>query len=331
MPMPIPPDRPTVSVILAVLDEGDFIDDVLSDLLGQDYDGPMQVIVADGGSTDGTLGRLDRWLGEDRRLSVIHNPERRQAYGLNLAAEKASGDILVRADGHTRFANDYVRSSVEVLGETGGAVGGRMYPVGRSQFGKAVAAAMKSPLTMGPGRFHHSVTREEVDTVYLGAMRREEFEALGGFRAFPSGSSEDADFYFRWRRQGKSVFVDPTIVSEYTPRETAAALWRQYFRYGMGKAEMLWRNGTFPSWRPLAPLALIFGLLLFVVVGLVTQVWAPLLVLAGLWLLLLIWVALRADESAPRVLWVAGIMHLAYGVGEVWGLMRGPGSVRSKK
>ena len=31
-----------------------------------------------------------------------------------------------------------------------------MFPVGRSRFGRAVAAAMKSPLTMGPGRFHHS-------------------------------------------------------------------------------------------------------------------------------------------------------------------------------
>mgnify|MGYP006202854555 CR=1 FL=1 len=71
-----------------------------------------------------------------------------------------------------------------------------MYPVGRTGFGRAVAAAMKSPLTMGPGRFHHSVIREEVDTVYLGAMRREWFGTLGGFRAFASGTSEDADIYF---------------------------------------------------------------------------------------------------------------------------------------
>ena len=54
--MPIPPERPSVSVILAVLDEAEFIDGVISDLLAQDYDGPMQVIVADGGSTDGTIG-----------------------------------------------------------------------------------------------------------------------------------------------------------------------------------------------------------------------------------------------------------------------------------
>ncbi len=328
--MSAPSERPPVSVILAVLDEVEFIDAVVSDLLAQDYEGPLEVIVADGGSTDGTSGKLEEWAKSDDRLTVVHNPQRRQAPGLNLAAEKASGEILVRADGHTRFAVDYVRASVNVLEETGGAVGGRMFPVGRSRFDRAVAAAMKSPLTMGPGRFHHSITREEVDTVYLGAMRRDDFKALGGFRPFPSGSSEDADFYFRWRRDGGKIYVDPSIVSEYAPRDNAGSLWRQYFRYGMGKAEMLWRNGAFPSWRPVAPLALVLGLLLFAVVGLLTQLWVPLAVLTGLWLILLIWVALTADAPAPRVLWAAGIMHLAYGIGEMWGLVRGPGSVRSK-
>jgi glycosyltransferase involved in cell wall biosynthesis len=324
--MPDPPDRPSVSVILAVWNEVEFIDAVLSDMLGQDYAGPLEVVVADGGSDDGTREKLDAWAAKDERLIVLDNPERRQAHGLNLAAEKATGEILVRADGHTAFAPDYVRASVEALEETGGAVGGRMFPVGRTGFGRAVAAAMKSPLTMGPGRFHHSVIREEVDTVYLGAMRREWFENLGGFRAFASGTSEDADFYFRWRRNGGKVFVDPSISSEYTPRDHTGALWHQYFRYGMGKAEMLWVNGSLPSWRPLAPLALVIGLLLFAVVGLVTQVWVPLMVLGGLWLLLLVWVALRADESAGTVLLAAGIMHLAYGLGEVWGLVRGPSS-----
>jgi hypothetical protein len=122
------------------------------------------------------------------------------------------------------------------------------------------------------------------------------------------------------------VYVDPSIVSAYTPRDTPADLWQQYFRYGMGKAEMLLRNGSFPSWRPLAPLGLVLGLLLLVIVGVVTRSWVPLVVLAGIWLLLLVWVALSADQPAARVLLAAAIMHLAYGLGGLWGLMRGPGS-----
>ena len=211
--MPAEPEPPSVSIILAVLNEADFIDDLFADLLGQDYEGSLEVVVADGGSTDGTGERLDLWVQRDKRVAVIANPRRRQAYGLNAAAERASGDILVRADGHTRFAPDYVSKSIEVLQETGGAVGGRMNPVGRTAFGRAIAAAMKSPLTMGSGRFHHSTDREEVDTVYLGAFRKDDFESLGGFRALPSGSSEDADFYYRWRTAGGTIHIDPSIRS----------------------------------------------------------------------------------------------------------------------
>jgi glycosyltransferase involved in cell wall biosynthesis len=322
---------PSVTVILSVLNEADHIEEVMGDLLGQDYEGPLEVVVADGGSVDGTKEKVLSLTGGERPVKVIDNPEVRQAFGLNRAAEMATGEILVRADGHTRFAPDYVRASVQVLEEVGGAVGGRMAPLGRTPFGRAVAAAMESPLTMGPGRFHHATKREEVDTVYLGAFRKDDFEALGGFRAFPSGSSEDADFYYRWRKSGRRIHVDPWIVSSYTPRDTPAALWRQYFRYGMGKAEMLWVNGELPSWRPLAPLALVLGLILFALAGLLTGGWVALSLLAGLWLLVLVWVALRANAPAVGVFRAAGIMHLAYGIGMIWGLVRGPGSIRQLK
>jgi glycosyltransferase involved in cell wall biosynthesis len=322
---------PSVTVILPVLNEADHIEEVMGDLLGQEYEGPLEVVVADGGSVDGTKEKVLSLTGGERPVKVIDNPEVRQAFGLNRAAEMATGEILVRADGHTRFAPDYVRASVQVLEEVGGAVGGRMAPLGRTPFGRAVAAAMESPLTMGPGRFHHATKREEVDTVYLGAFRKDDFEALGGFRAFPSGSSEDADFYYRWRKSGRRIHVDPWIVSSYTPRDTPAALWRQYFRYGMGKAEMLWVNGELPSWRPLAPLALVLGLILFALAGLLTGGWVALSLLAGLWLLVLVWVALRADAPAVGVFRAAGIMHLAYGIGMIWGLVRGPGSIRQLK
>ena len=317
----------SVSVILPVLNEIESIDDVLNDLLAQDYGGPFEVIVADGGSSDGTLARLDEWHQRDPRIKVIDNPRRRQAIGLNLAATSSTGTVLVRADGHSRYAPDYVSQSVRVLAEVGGAVGGRMSPMGETAFGQAIAAAMRSPLTMGPGRFHHATTREEVDTVFLGAFDRTDFEELGGFRLF-AGTTEDADFYFRWRQTGRKVFVDPTIVSTYRPRDTAGALWHQYFRYGWGKAEMLWLNGRLPSLRPLAPMALILGLMVFLVVGVFTSVWWPLALALIAWILLLAWVSIRSQESPLKVMIAAAIMHLSYGFGIVWGLLRGPGSTR---
>ena len=319
---------PHVSIILPVFDEIVTIDDVLNSLAEQRYNGTLEIVVADGGSQDGTRDRLEERAGQDPRIVVLDNPERRQPSGLNLAAAQASGEILIRADGHTLYDPDYVQNSVLALVETTAvAVGGPMRPAADGGFAAAVAGAMNSPLVL-PARFHHARHREDVDTVYLGAFRRSDFLAIGGFRTFPSGTAEDADLYARWRSEGRTVIVDPEIRTAYTPRNSASALWKQYLRYGMGKAEMLWANHRFPSLRPLAPALLILGFIALAVLAVTTGVWWPAAALAGAWLLWLLFVGIRSRESVAGVMAAAAIMHASYGVGLLWGLLRGPGPVR---
>lgn len=320
--------HPPVTIILPVFNEVTTIDGTLKSLLTQDYEGSLDVIVADGGSTDGTASKLGDWAESTSNLSVIANERRVQSYGLNAAAKASGSTLLVRADGHTCYATDYVSRSVETVLETDAAAGGRMNPVGQNPFGRAVAAAMNSRLTMGPARFHHADRREEVDTVYLGAFEREDFLELGGFRAFPSGAAEDADFYHRWRRTGRRVVVDPVIHSEYAPRDNPGALWLQYYRYGLGKSEMLWVNGRFPSYRPFAPTALVIGLAGTAALGIATRVWWPFGATVGSWVVVVGTVAIRSRESIPRVMAAAMTMHTAYGLGVLRGLARGPGSVQ---
>ena len=325
---------PSVSVILAVRNEQAAIDECLTSLSSQDYQGSWEVIVADGASTDGTRSRLDAWSDRLPGLTVIDNPARLQSHGLNRAAGTAGGDVLVRTDAHSRYAPDYITRSVEVLSESGAvAVGGRLYPEGRSRFGRAVAAAMGSPLAIGPGKFHHADRPQPADTVYLGTFRRADFLEIGGYRAFPSGVAEDADLYFRWRRAGRLVYLDPAIRSIYHPRESPAALWCQFWRYGMGKADMLFVNGRWPSWRPLAPTALVLGLATTAVLGALTRRWAVFSVPGGAWLAA---VGAEAARIAPgRASWSGAlaamvIMHLSYGSGVLRGLLRRPSHVRSR-
>lgn len=315
-------------MILAVLDEAARIDGVIDALAGQDYQGTLEIVIADGGSVDGTRERIEQRAQTDPRIVVIENPARRQSPGLNLAAERATGHYLVRADGHTTYNAAYVRNSIDALLESDAvAVGGPMNPVCEGGFGAAVAGAMNSPMVL-PAQFHHATTRREVDTVYLGAFRRADFLDIGGFRAFPSGTSEDADLYARWRSLDRTILVDPSIRSEYEPRRTAGALWKQFFRYGRGKAEMLWANRRFPSLRPLAPALLVLGLIALAIVGVLLGMWWPLAALTVAWFGWLMAVGLRSPAPTIRVTAAAGIMHLSYGFGLLWGLVRGPGPVR---
>ena len=319
-------DSPTVAVVLPTFNEEEFIDACLESLASQDYQGIWEVVIADGGSADATMERAAAW--RDRlRLKLIDNPARIQSEGLWIATAATDAEVLVRADAHTTYAPDYVRRSVETLLETSaGAVGGPMVPDAPSRFGLSVARVMRSPLGIGPGAFHHGGPRRAVDTVYLGAFRRRDFLALGGMRTLPSGVAEDADFYWRMRAAGHTVLLEPTIRSTYRPRETWPSLTKQFFRYGRGKADMLLINGTWPSWRPMAPLALILGILGGIVLGGLSGIWWP---VVGL---LLVWVGALVVAGRGRLLdsAVAATMHLAYGWGLLTGIFRRPSRVRGQ-
>jgi succinoglycan biosynthesis protein ExoA len=314
-----------VAILLPVYNEIAEIEACLQSLVTQEYPGRMEIIVAEGGSTDGTSEVIERMSAADPRIRLIPNPARVQSQGLNRAAAATDAEILVRADAHTAYFPDYVSQSVEALSEEGvDAAGGPMIPAAQTPFGRAVAVAFRNPLGVGPAVFHHAGARREADTVYLGAFRRDTFASLGGIRTLPSGVAEDADFYYRLRRRGGRVVVDPSIRTTYRPRETPGRLWRQFYRYGHGKADMLHVNGELPSWRPLAPLLLVLGLAAGLVVGLVGY-WWPLAALGGLWLGTLA----VAGRLRPLVVAAMAIMHLSFGIGMLRGLLQRPSKVRA--
>jgi len=322
--------QPTVSVIVATFNEETHIDHVLDVALSEVS--VVEVVVADGGSSDGTVERVVARSEIDPRVRLLENPDQGQSAGLNRAANLATGDLLVRLDAHTRYADDYIAKSLTSWAPTT-AVGGPMLAEGDTKWAQAVAIAMKNPLAIGPARFRHADKVETVDTVYLGTFERDRFLDIGGYRTFPSGTVEDTDFYSRWRAAGGTVIVNPAIVSWYKPRSTWRDIAHQYFRYGIGKAELVWLNGRLPTSRPLAPV--VFVATLVVALGFaigwnrIGWTWIPLVALSALWVVALGSVAVRAKKLRIRTVIVAGTMHLGYGAGFWKGLVSGRPKVRT--
>ena len=309
---------------MPLLNEAAVVSEVLESLRDQDYEGAWELVAVDGGSRDGTPAILASWKERIPRMLVVSAPEgcRDLTRSLMLAADTGTGEIVIRADAHTVYANDYLRRNVEALLETDAdLVGGPMRPEGRNPFGRAVASVMVNPWVVGPAPYRRVLKRRRADTVYLGAMRRFRLVEMG-FRSFPSGVAEDADLAYRIRKQGGAVVLDPAIRSRYRPRSTLGALWRQFFRYGRGKAEMLYANRELPTFRPLAPL----GLTIALAAALAAAPW-----LGWLWALggLGGWTVYLAVVTGgwPRQLLAAGTMQLANGVGILIGLAAGPGRV----
>src|SRR5919198_5342119 len=83
-----PIDR--VSVIVPLLNEADHVEHLVEEIAAQDFSGPLEVLVADGGSTDDSVARLKsaaERAGLD--LTVLTNPTRLVSSALNACIERA--------------------------------------------------------------------------------------------------------------------------------------------------------------------------------------------------------------------------------------------------
>jgi cellulose synthase/poly-beta-1,6-N-acetylglucosamine synthase-like glycosyltransferase len=256
--------QPFVTIAMPCLNEAGFIEDCLRSVQAQTYPrGRVEILVADGGSTDGTRDRLARLAAEDTRIQVIDNPDRYQAPGLNRILARSKGEVFVRMDVHCEYAPDYVEKCVSVLERTGADnVGGAQRCRGRTEFEKAVCAALSSPLGMGGAAYRSPDNEGFVDTVFLGAYRREALQRLGGWDP-EAITNEDAELNQRLVDTGGRIYLSREIVVHYTPRGSLPALARQYFRYGQGRARTLLKHGRFLTLRPALPfLAVCTGILL---------------------------------------------------------------------
>lgn len=327
------PAEPLVSVIMPIRNEEAFIARSLGAILTQDYPADhLEVIVADGQSDDRTRAVIAALPGA-ARVRVIDNPQRRQAFGLNLALRQACGEVVVRVDGHTVIAPDYVSRCVRALRETGAVtVGGRMEPQGATPMGEAIAAAGASRFGV-PSAFHVSNRPQYTDTVYLGAWPRAALLAAGGFDERLS-VNEDYELNYRLRAAGGRVYLDPAIRSTYYGRQTARALARQYFAYGWDRTNTLRLHPASLRPRQLAAPAFVAAVLLGAALA-PLRPWARLAwlsVLCGYALANLgasVAVARRSGwRLLPRMPLVFATMHGAWGLGFWRGALAGRGVTR---
>jgi succinoglycan biosynthesis protein ExoA len=253
---------PYVSILMPVRNEAPFIRHTLAAALAQDYaPDRLEIIVIDGESDDGTVQQVKALAAGDDRVRLIANPGRIQSQALNLGLAAARGEVIVRVDGHSLIAPDYVRQCVHHLQATGaGNVGGQQRFAGLTPFGRAIAAAYRSPFGV-PSHFTSGGPAGYVDTVYLGAWPRAALVRLGGFDT-SLGGNEDYELNYRLRRAGRRVYFAPDIRSLYFGRQSLLALWQQFFCYGGWKFDMLRRHPWSVRPRHLAAPALVAALII---------------------------------------------------------------------
>jgi glycosyltransferase involved in cell wall biosynthesis len=314
---------------MPVRNEGAFILRSLGAVLAQDYPPAlMEVLVADGRSSDGTRERILDWSARDPRVHLVDNAGGIVSTGLNAALRIASGDVVVRVDGHCEIAPDYVRNACAHL--TAGAadgVGGPLETRGSTPTARAIAAAMSSPFGVGNSAFRTTsgLTRL-TDTVAFPAYRREWMSKAGEFDE-ELVRNQDDEYNYRLRKLGARILLAADVQAVYYSRSSFRSLWRQYFQYGYWKVRVLQKHPWQMQPRQFVPAVFVTTLLLSAVLTPVSGWAAALLFLVSTAYLGAVGVATlkearRFDVPRPALALAFVILHLSYGSGFLWGAVR---------
>lgn len=309
---------PPVSVVMPVLNEGRHLREAVHRILGQDYPGELEVVLALGPSRDDT-DRVAGQLGaEDPRVRAVPNHTGRTPAGLNAAITASRHPVIARVDGHALLPRDYLRVAVEVLEETGADnVGGIMAAEGVTTFEQAVARAMTSRFGVGNARFHTGGQAGPAPTVYLGVFRRAALERTGGYDE-AMARAQDWELNYRIRSGGGLVWFCPRLRVSYRPRASLSALARQYFHYGRWRRVVMRRHRETVSPRYLAPPVAVVGAAAGSALGLL-GVRAGWLLPVGYAGLVLVGTAVTGRDLPPgalvRLPLVYVTMHLSWGAG----------------
>lgn len=324
-----------LSVICPIYNEEKYIKGCIESILRQDYPkDDLEVIFADGMSSDRTREIVKEYTDKYPWIKLIDNPDRIVPPALNKAIEASKGDVVMRLDAHAAYPPNYFSALVEALDKyDADNVGGvcKTDVLNKTPKALAIKAVLAHPLGVGNSTFRTGITEaQEVDTVPFGCWRREVFEKYGKYDP-RLVRNQDIELNKRILRGGGKIVIIPDTYSTYYARETFGKLAKN--NYGNGKWNILtvWYTHNLKSLsiRHFIPLAFVLSLILPTIGAIF---WHPLIWLSVASLLcytalvstISLKIAKRDKISFSNLVKTFFVLHLSYGWGSLVGILKLP-------
>lgn len=327
-------DWPSVSIIIAIRNEMDYLKVTLEALARQDYPSEkLEVIVVDDHSSDFTLEELTnvtRQILPNLKSVVLSNDGSGVGYARRTAIGIAAGELLCfNLSAHSVPRQDYIRMLVLRMNSNPQitAVGCRFQPYPQDPpFARAIVRAMTSTLG-GYGTSHYWSQKDGfVPAVTYAVIKREVIDRIGGYPV----SGDDMEFNLALGKAGYMLYnTSETTVFYRFKRHSVPSFLSRMISYGRSRARLAVRHlssSQLVYGLPSALLILILGLMLasawwhmflgFEILGILAL--AYLLAIA---FEMLINVSRGSGREVVFFLIVYPIIHLGYGIGFLRGLM----------
>ncbi|MEV0962074.1 bifunctional polysaccharide deacetylase/glycosyltransferase family 2 protein [Streptomyces sp. NPDC049910] len=226
-----------VTVLVPAYNEKECIENTVRSLMESDH--PIEVIVIDDGSSDGTADIVDDlWLPNVR---VVRQANAGKPEALNNGIRNARHDIIVMMDGDTVFEPSTVRELVQPFGDPRvGAVAGNAKVGNRDSL---IGAWQHIEYVMG-----FNLDRRMYDVLRcmptipgaVGAFRREALERVGGMS--DDTLAEDTDITMAIHRDGWRVVYAERARAWTEAPESVQQLWSQRYRWSYGTMQAIWKH-----------------------------------------------------------------------------------------
>ncbi|STD11567.1 Poly-beta-1,6-N-acetyl-D-glucosamine synthase [Dermatophilus congolensis] len=232
-----------VSVIMPVLNESASVEGAVKSILSQEGV-DVEVLVVDGRSSDDTAAIVRRLASQDERVRLLDNPKVVIPSGLNVGLAAARGSFVARVDGHATITPGYFAQALKRFAENPklAAVGGLRTGVSSTPTGRAIGLVQSSPFAIGDSINHFGTEYQLTDHASFGVYRADVARQVGGWDENLM-VNEDVDFDHRIALAGYEIGFDPQMGILWHVRDNVPDLFRQYRRYGRGKALMVRKNG----------------------------------------------------------------------------------------
>lgn len=319
----------SVSIIIPVYNEGEYIEECIKSVVNQDYPkDELELLLIDGDSQDNTVEIVRKMIEKYPFIKVLNNPKRTVQYALNIGIENAIGTYIVRMDAHAEYANDYVSKCVSCLKRTGADnVGGPTNAQGKTECQKVIAAAYHSPFALGGGTHYVEGYEGYADTVSWGAFKRQTLLDIGMYdERLPR--SEDDDLNLRIIKSGGTIYISSGIKSTYFPRDSYTKLFKQYFEYGIWKVAVIKKHKKPARIAHLVPMLFVLFLITFGIGSIFSNV-ALYTFLSAIIIYLILdfyfsFTNCYVDTFLKRLklVYVHFILHVSYGLGFIVGIFK---------